>query len=213
MTERLTYANVVTVLALLAVIAGGTAAALPGKNSVQANDLRKNSVKAKAVAKDAVRSGEIKDGVVNSQEVADRGLSYNDLASNSVVARIRNTAPVSTAGATSANPAIVPLDAPQWQQAGTETHVLFGEYRATLAADCGSGSLNVQALVDGEVIEDFSATEDPGAFTRPVFAFRQYFMETGAARAHTMAFRIWDTCSTAASFTMDFFGANVVAMR
>lgn len=104
MMKRLTYANVVSTLALFAVIAGGTAAALPGKKTVQANDLKRNSVKAVAIAKKAVRAAEIKTGAVRAAEiqdgsiggadVADLGLGYEDLGTNSVVTRIRSTGAV-----------------------------------------------------------------------------------------------------------------------
>src|SRR3954462_2498850 len=103
---RLTYANVVTTLALFGLIAGGTAIALPGKHRVTADDLHKNAVRAKAIATAAVGVSEIKNGQVDSAEigegqvggadVADQGLGYQDLGSNSVVARIRSTGPTSS---------------------------------------------------------------------------------------------------------------------
>src|SRR6476469_7620639 len=101
---RFTYANVVTTLALFAVIAGGTAIALPGKHRVAADDLRKNSIRAPAIATGAIRTSESKDGSVagteigdgqvSSPDVADQSLGYQDLGSNSVCARIRSTGPI-----------------------------------------------------------------------------------------------------------------------
>src|SRR2546423_13104373 len=111
--QRLTYANVVGTLVLFAVIAGGTAMALPGKHRVKADDFRKNSVRARAIAPGAVLGDEIKNGTVGpadvgnggvtGADVADRGLAYQDLGSNSVVTRIRNSAAVSSGDGGSAN--------------------------------------------------------------------------------------------------------------
>src|SRR5258706_4209422 len=103
---RLTYANVVTTLALFAVVAGGTAFALPGKHRVAADDLRKNSIRAPAIATGAIGTSEVKDGSVGgteigdgqvgSSDVADQSLAYQDLGSNSVIARIRSTGPIAS---------------------------------------------------------------------------------------------------------------------
>jgi hypothetical protein len=61
--ERLTFANVVSVIALFAALGGGAMAALA-----------KNSVKAKQIAANAVRAAEIKDGEVKGAEVDEGSL-------------------------------------------------------------------------------------------------------------------------------------------
>ena len=58
--------------ALLAVIAlivalAGTATALPGKNKVDSNDLKRGAVKAKALSKNSVKSKAVRTGSITTQ--------------------------------------------------------------------------------------------------------------------------------------------------
>ena len=63
-------ARIVAMVGLLAVLAS-TATALPGKNNIDKNDLKKNVVKSKNIKKNAVRAKHIKDGQVGAAELAD----------------------------------------------------------------------------------------------------------------------------------------------
>jgi hypothetical protein len=63
-------ARVAAMVALLAVL-GSTATALPGKNNIDKNDLKKNVVKSKNIKKNAVTAKHIKDGQVGAAELAD----------------------------------------------------------------------------------------------------------------------------------------------
>lgn len=216
MKERLNYANVVATLALVGVIAGGTAIALPGKNSVQSNDLKKNSVRAKAIKANAVRSAEIEDGAVGSADVADQGLQYGDLGSNSVIARIRTTQPVSSAGTTEANPASVPLTGNTWSQAANETQVFIAEATRT-AGTCTNGDLIVEFVLDGELVDDAtdSISEVPsGTQTVPTLESRPYIFEPGAAKQHSLAMRLYDSCDNPGEdFTLESYKVNVIGIR
>jgi hypothetical protein len=61
--QHLTFANVVSVIALFAALGGGTAFALNGHDTVQSDDLGPAAqVKAPDVADDAVRGADVKDG-------------------------------------------------------------------------------------------------------------------------------------------------------
>jgi hypothetical protein len=226
MRSRLSYANIASTLALFAVIAGGTAAALPGKRTVQANDLKKNSVKAPAIAKDAIRSPEIKDGEVTGAEiqdgavggadVADQALGYQDLGSNSVVARIRSTGAVQTGDGGEASPVVVPLSGNQWAQAGNETDVFFGQLTFTEPATCGNnGGLQVEFLVDGVLVDREFSDSDPNQTETDFFlTARPYLFEPGTAKQRTAAVRMWDDCSGAGEqYTLRSVEANAVAIR
>ena len=89
--KRLTYANVVSTLALFLVLAGGAAyAAKVGKKSVGPAQLKANAVttakiKANAVTtrkikRNAVANAKIKDGAVESAKIADGSVTRTDLA-------------------------------------------------------------------------------------------------------------------------------------
>lgn len=62
-------ALIVAICALLVALSG-TALALPGRNSVEANDIARDAVKAKHIRDAAVGAGEIRDGEVRAAEIA-----------------------------------------------------------------------------------------------------------------------------------------------
>ena len=216
--EKLTYANVVSTIALFAVIAGGTAIALPGKKTVQANDMKKNSVKAAAIAANAVAGSEIADGAVTGADVADGGLSYQDLGSNSVVARIRSTAAVNTGDGGQANPVTVPINPSTWTQAGNEIDVAFGEATFRQPAACGNnGSMRADYLLDGQLVDgDFfgDQTKPDQIVTEPGLTSRPFLFEPGQAVNHTLEIRVSDSCSVAGqNFTLESIAVNVIGTR
>jgi hypothetical protein len=216
--DKLTYANVVSTLALFVVIAGGTAAALPGKKTVQANDMKRNSVKAAAIASNAVRSAEIADGAVTGADVADGGLSYADLGSNSVVARIRSTAPVNTGDGGQASPVTVPLDPSSWTQAGNEVDVAFGEATFRQPAACGNnGTMRAEYYLDGQPAStDFfgDQAEAGQVVTELGMTERPFIFEPGQAANHTLEIRVSDSCQNAGeNFVLESIAVNVLGTR
>lgn len=78
-TKRLpSPALAVAFVALLAAL-GGTAVALPGKNTVDSGDLKKGAVKGADIAKNAVNGAKIKNGAVGSGDVKNDGLTGTDI--------------------------------------------------------------------------------------------------------------------------------------
>jgi len=76
--------NVVGYIALFAAL-GGTAAALPGRNSVDANDIAKKAVKSRALANKAVKGRAIAPGAVKNGKLADGAVSATKLQDGAVV--------------------------------------------------------------------------------------------------------------------------------
>jgi hypothetical protein len=66
--RRLTYANVMSTLAVFGVLAGGTALALPGRNSVDSGDIRNGQVKAADVADLEFKNAKLLGGWVDSDD-------------------------------------------------------------------------------------------------------------------------------------------------
>lgn len=81
--KRLTYANVMSSIAVFVVLGGGAVAAsqLP-KNSVGSKQLKKNAVKASKIAKSAVNGAKIADGSVTNAEIADGAVTTSKIADN-----------------------------------------------------------------------------------------------------------------------------------
>jgi hypothetical protein len=72
-------ALIVAVIAL-AVALGGSAVALPGKGSVDKNDLEKNAVVSKAIKKNAVKAKHIRSGQVRADEIRDGEVGAAEIA-------------------------------------------------------------------------------------------------------------------------------------
>jgi hypothetical protein len=78
-SRRPSPALLVAVIALVAALAG-TATALPGKNKVDKNDIKKGAVKSKAIKKNAVKAKHVADGAVGTAEIADGSVAEADVA-------------------------------------------------------------------------------------------------------------------------------------
>jgi hypothetical protein len=83
--SHLSFANLVSLMALFIALGGTTyaAVALP-KNSVGAKQIKKNAVTASEVKRNAVGAAEIRSNAVASGDIADNGVGGADLSDNSV---------------------------------------------------------------------------------------------------------------------------------
>ena len=170
---RLTYANIVSTLALFLALGGGAAYAA---NKIQSGDIAANAVKSVNLAPEAVRtpdilkraivSGKLAVGAVRSNQIADGAVSARQIGDRAV-APSNLQFPVFYAASPRGGSAPVtgsfdpyPLADDTWVQEPGEINVVFGATAATLAYDgSGSGScqvffelrLNDQQVGGGEV--------------------------------------------------------------
>lgn len=79
--KRLTYANVMSSIAVFLVLGGATAIAANqlGKNSVGSKQLKKNAVTTAKIKKNAVSGAKIKNGAVDGAKVKDGSLTGSDI--------------------------------------------------------------------------------------------------------------------------------------
>ncbi|HXF30316.1 MAG TPA: hypothetical protein VN522_02260 [Solirubrobacterales bacterium] len=84
--KRLTYANVMSTLAVFLVVAGGSALAAGtlGKNTVGSNQLKKNAVTTAKVKNNAITGGKIANGAVTGSKLGGGAVGASNLAANSV---------------------------------------------------------------------------------------------------------------------------------
>lgn len=84
--EKLTYANVVSTIALFLVLSGGAALAASqlAKNSVGTKQLKKNAVTAAKIKNGAVTGAKVKDGSLTGADLAAASVAATQLATNSV---------------------------------------------------------------------------------------------------------------------------------
>ena len=77
--KRLTYANVMSSIAVFLVIGGATAFAALGKNTVGTKQLKKNAVTTAKIKNNAVTTNKIKANAVNGAKVKDGSLTGADI--------------------------------------------------------------------------------------------------------------------------------------
>lgn len=84
--RRLTYANVMSSIAVFLVVAGGSALAAGGlgKNTVGSPQLKKNAVTAAKVKNNAITAGKIANGAVSGSKIGGGAVDASKLAANSV---------------------------------------------------------------------------------------------------------------------------------
>ena len=76
-------ALIVAIIALVAAT-GGTATALPGRNTIDRNDVAKNAIRSKAIKDGQITGADLRDGAVTSDEIADGAIGGADLAKGAV---------------------------------------------------------------------------------------------------------------------------------
>jgi hypothetical protein len=84
--KRLTYANVMSTLAVFLVLGGGAAfaAAQLGKNTVGAKQLKKSAVSRAKVKNGAINGAKVADGSLTGADVADGSLTGTEIADGSI---------------------------------------------------------------------------------------------------------------------------------
>jgi len=100
--KRLTYANVMSSIAVFLVVGGATAFAALGKNSVGTKQLKKNAVTAAKLKKNAVTAAKIKKNSVTGGKVKNHSLTGADIDFNRLGTVPSATSAISAVGATNA---------------------------------------------------------------------------------------------------------------
>lgn len=82
--KRLTYANVMSSLAVFLILGGGAAYAALGKNTVGTKQLKKNAVTTQKVKNGAVTTGKLANGAVTSEKLADNAVTTSKISNDAV---------------------------------------------------------------------------------------------------------------------------------
>ena len=140
---RLTYANVVSTLALFLALSGGVAFAA---SKVRTDDIFKRAVTSGKLALGAVRSNQIADGAVGAKQIANATIGSNQIGT-AAVAPSNLQFPVFYAASPvggslpvpSGEPVAYPLSDSTWTQRPGQIVVIFGGAVGTLARAENSG--------------------------------------------------------------------------
>ncbi|HVC07452.1 MAG TPA: hypothetical protein VND98_07710 [Solirubrobacterales bacterium] len=146
--KRLTYANVMSSLAVFLILGGGAAFAATklAKNSVGTKQIKNNAVTAAKIKKNAVTTAKIKAGAITGAQIEGGAVSGSNIASNTVtganinasstpftqaVARFHSSAQFGFGGS---EPPIIPLGT-YTQPAGQDDQILAG-LTVSFSASC-----------------------------------------------------------------------------
>ncbi len=151
MRQRLTYANVVSTIALFLVLTGGVVYAA---SKIRTKDIQRQAVTQKKLAPDAVKNGKLAEGAVGTAKLAEGAVTNAKVKDDSIEPQ-KLTFPVfytaSPSGGsqpvTGGQPNPYPISGGQWTQRANAINVVFGEATATLAYD-GTGSGSCQVFFD-----------------------------------------------------------------
>jgi hypothetical protein len=165
--KRLTYANVVSSIAVFLVLGGGAAFAAShlGKNSVGSKQLKKNSVTTAKIKKNAVTEAKLKDQSVTGTKVKDQSLTGAKVQDQSLTgADIKLSTLGTVPSAASANGLVGRTPFSVFTGPGLTTLVTVGPF--TIRGSClinqgGNDIAELQLLtsVDNAVMDDNSGDE------------------------------------------------------
>jgi hypothetical protein len=239
--RRLTYANVVSTLALFLVLAGGAAyAAKVAKKSVGPSQLKANavttakikanSVTTRKIKRNAIANAKIKDGAIETEKIADGTVTLTDLDSSTmpfgrVVRKARGNAVLAITEA----PKAYPLGEANFTQAPTENDSFLGALDVTFSADC-KAPRDVSAYLvldtpsppsfeDDEVVAfGYSKDEGAGAISTrvelgPGGPATPTRFEPGVSKAHRLNLIAVGTCTLGSGISATSGGANVIATK
>lgn len=169
---RLTYANVVSTLALFLALGGGVAYAA---NKIRSGDIAAGAVRTADVHKRAIVSGKLALGAVHSNQIADASVGAKQLGP-AAVAPGNLQFPVFLAASPTGGPAPVtngpdpyPLNGGTWTQSPGQIQVVFGAGAANLAYDgSGGGSCQVyfEVTLNGQQVGGGQLSTDSTTLTR-----------------------------------------------
>jgi hypothetical protein len=235
---KLTYANVISTLALFLVLSGGAAYAAShlGKKTVGAKQLKPNAVTSAKIKKNAVTGAKIKNGAVtgakvqagsiDSAKIADGSITGTDISAPSmpfsqVVAKFRGSSSVDvpTTGL-----AVYPLDNATYSQAANENDTYVGAADVTIQSTCtGTRRVSAFILVDTNTASPSEAdivaeggVEDAGTGTVTkrinIGGFGVRF-EPGTATNHTISMALTADCTAGSGITATFGGVDVIGTK
>jgi hypothetical protein len=142
-SRRLTYANVMSTIAVFLVLGGAAfAAAKVGKKSVGPNQLKANAVTSKKIKKNAVTKAKIANGAVNFSKLAAGTNLIASATGGPIAVNVDGPVPIPLSGPISFTP-----------QAGV-VNILHVEVRGSLSRVAKSTcDVTVQPLVNGQLFE------------------------------------------------------------
>jgi hypothetical protein len=222
---RLSFANVMSVIAVCIALGGTSYAALKlPKSSVGSKQLKKNSVTKAKIKKNAVTSAKIKNGSVDGAKVKDESLTGGDINAatmpfSRVVAKARGS---STVEAPLTGFAPYPLDNATYTQAANEDDRYAAAVDVTFQPSCEGPTRQASAflLIDSNPASPsefdllgVGAVEagGPGTVSKRIeIGGAGSRFQPGTAKTHTLSLLIDAECTSGSGVFATFGGVDVI---
>jgi hypothetical protein len=228
--KRLTYANVMSSIAVFLVLGGAAFAAtqLP-RNSVGTKQLKAGAVTTAKLHSNAVTRAKIKGGAVDGSKIADGSVTGADINAEStpfsrVVAKLRS----STSLGVTTESQVYPLNPSTYTQAAEEDDVYDGAVDVTFQPGCEAPrEVIAWILVDptnpiklepteSRVSVGFTEDKAGGTVTKRVEIAPVYWasrFEPGTAKSHTVSLVVEGECKAGSGITATFGGVDVIGTK
>jgi hypothetical protein len=159
--KRLTYANVMSSIAVFLVLGGATAVAAGhlGKNSVGSKQIKKNAVTAAKIKKNAVNGAKIKNGVVTGAKVKDGSLTGSDI-NLGTLGTVPSANTANTANKATKTDQIVNIFFRGGNGGAPQTILSVGGLNVTATCDGGENELEATTSVSHSVIGVVTAQDN-----------------------------------------------------
>ena len=165
-SKRLTYANVMSSIAVFLVLGGATAmAAGLAKNSVGSKQLKKNAVTSAKIKKNAVSGAKIRKGAVDGAKVKDGSLTGADINLGSI-GTVPSAEHANTADKAKSADTVVPIFYRANENSGKQTILSLDGLTITAACPGSSGDIELEATtsVSHSLIDFFTAQDGDYSF-------------------------------------------------
>lgn len=242
MRKRLTYANVVSTLALFLVVAGGAAIAakVPKKsvgpsqlkaNAVTTAKIKANAVTTRKIKRNAVANAKIKDGAVEGAKVADGSITADDIDEAATpFSRVVLKARGSSALALTEEAKLYPLGNAAYTQAATENDAFIGAVDVTFSAACTAPrAATAQVVLDApdplkpaeaDIVAQGTLKDDSGIgnLSRRIElgAFggvTSSRFEPGSAKNRKISLIVFGSCAAGSGINVNFGAVNVIGTK
>ncbi len=240
--RRLTYANVVSTLALFLVLAGGAAIAakVPKKsvgpsqlkaNAVTTAKIKANAVTTRKIKRNAVANAKIKDGAVEGAKVADGSITADDIDEAATpFSRVVLKARGSTSLAVIEEAKLYPLSNSTYTQAATENDTFIGAVDVTFSAACTAPrAVTAQVLLDppdplkpteSDIVAQGTFKDETGAgnLSRRIElgafgGMTPSRFEPGSAKSRRLSLIVFGSCTAGAGINATFGAVNVIGTK
>jgi hypothetical protein len=223
MRPRLTFANVMSVIAVFIALGGASYAAfkLP-KNSVGTKQIKPNAINSSKVADGSLKAGDFASGQLPEGPQGPKGdIGPSGLDGAAIAVRARSTASAETSAASTIT---VPLTSNTWTQAAGEldlgpfSQITFTEPGPQSCNETGTATLIVGVYIDGKLFTDQSFGAPRNGETRTVSGggASASLFEPNMSVAHTVTAKVSSACESGplpAPFTVSDLELDMIRAR